>query len=62
MFTDVFALTRAFIQAKYNRNSVFAQYGLSMYLIHLSLVLRKPVFGVSDQVPHKVGWTATEDG
>ena len=29
---------------------------------HLSLVLRKPVFGVSDQVAHKPGCTATEDG
>ena len=29
---------------------------------HMSLVLRKPVFGVSDQVPHKPGCTATEDG
>ena len=28
----------------------------------LSLVLRKPVFGVSDQVRHKPGCTATEDG
>ena len=28
----------------------------------MSLVLRKPVFGVSDQVPHKPGCTATEDG
>ena len=28
----------------------------------MSLVLRKPVFGVSDQVPHKSGCTATEDG
>ena len=27
-----------------------------------SLVVRKPVFGVSDQVPHKPGCTATEDG
>ena len=27
-----------------------------------SLVLRKPVFGVSDQVLHKPGCTATEDG
>ena len=24
--------------------------------------MRKPVFGVSDQVPHKPGCTATEDG
>ena len=28
----------------------------------MSLVLRKPVFGVSDQVRHKPGCTATEDG
>ena len=31
-------------------------------LNYLSLVVRKPVFGVSDQVPHKSGCTATEDG
>ena len=31
-------------------------------LKYLSLVVRKPVFGVSDQVPHKPGCTATEDG
>ena len=29
--------------------------------IHMSLVLRKPVFGVSDQVPHKPGCTTTKD-
>ena len=29
---------------------------------HMSLVLRKPVFGVSDQVPHKPGCRHTEDG
>ena len=28
---------------------------------HMSLVVRKPVFGVSDQVRHKPGCTATED-
>ena len=28
----------------------------------LSLVVRKPVFGVFDQVRHKPGCTATEDG
>ena len=31
-------------------------------LWYLSLVVRKPVFGVSDQVRHKPGCTATEDG
>ena len=30
--------------------------------LYMSLVVRKPVFGVSDQVPHKPGGTATEDG
>ena len=29
---------------------------------YMSLVVRKLVFGVSDQVPHKPGCTATEDG
>ena len=29
--------------------------------LKLSLVLRKPVFGVSDQTPHKPGCTATQD-
>ena len=28
----------------------------------MSLVVRKPVFGVSDQVGHKPGCTTTEDG
>ena len=28
--------------------------------LHLSLVVRKPVFVVSDQVPHKPGCTATK--
>ena len=31
-------------------------------IVNMSLVLRKPVFGVSDQVRHKPGCTATEDG
>ena len=29
---------------------------------HMSLIVRKPVFEVSDQVRHKQGCTATEDG
>ena len=28
----------------------------------MSLIVRKPVFGVSDQVPHKPGCTVTELG
>ena len=35
---------------------------VSLVMNHLSLVLRKPVFGVSDQVPHKPGCATTEDG
>ena len=31
-------------------------------ILKMSLVVRKPVFGVSDQVRHKPGYTATEDG
>ena len=31
-------------------------------MYYLSLIVRKPVFRVSDQVPHKLGCTATEDG
>ena len=34
----------------------------SHVISYMSLVLRKPVFGVSDQVLHKPGCTATEDG
>ena len=30
--------------------------------LHMSLVVRKPVFGVSDQVQHNPGCTVTEDG
>ena len=33
-----------------------------LQISHLSLIVRKPVFGVSDQVPHKAACTATEDG
>ena len=38
--------------------------GRSVLLLssHLSRYVRKPVFGVSDQVLHKQGCTATEDG
>ena len=35
---------------------------LTMRFPNMSLVVRKPVFGVSDQVPHKPGCTATKDG
>ena len=29
---------------------------------HLSLVVKKTVFGFSDQVPHKPGFTTTQNG
>ena len=35
---------------------------LALLLLYLSLVVRKPAFGVSDQVRHKLGCTAIEDG
>ena len=38
------------------------QSAMKRNLYHMSLVLRKPVFGVSDQVRHKPGCTAIEDG
>ena len=31
------------------------------YILYLSLVVRKPVFGVSDRVRHKPGCIVTED-
>ena len=39
-----------------------AMNNLSLDVIDISLVVRKPVFWVSDLVPHKPGCTATEDG
>ena len=41
------------------RSSAILQVSRSHYS---SLVVRKPVFGVCDQIPHKLGYTATEDG
>ena len=35
---------------------------LCVFFTYLSLVVRKPVFGNFDQVQHKPGCTATEDG
>ena len=31
-------------------------------LVQVSLVIRKPAFGVSNQVQHKLDYTDTEDG
>ena len=41
-------------------HSISHSYSIEIY--DMSLVLRKLVFGVSDQVQHKPGCTATEDG
>ena len=46
----------SFINACSNKSGV--REGLN----YMSLVLRKPVFGVSDQVRHKPGCTTTENG
>ena len=51
-------LPLAFLMKNYSVIRLFAL----VCLEYMSLVLRKPVFGVSDQVPHKRGCTATEDG
>ena len=46
-----------------SKNRMLGFYGLrNNGSYQMSLVLRKQVLGVSDQVPHKPGSTATEDG
>ena len=50
------AKTKALISCAVDLRLCFCIY------IYMSLVVRKPVFGVSDQVPHKPGCTAREDG
>ena len=55
---------RKSLRTKHTRYKVLESRTISsLFLnrINLSLVLRKPVFGVSDQVRHKPGCTATED-
>ena len=49
-----------------NKNGCKMNFHVTWYVtsrsdISRSLVVRKPVFGVSDQVPHKPGCTVTED-
>ena len=39
----------------YDKQSVLTSF------MNMSRDVRKPVFGDSDQVPHKPGWTITED-
>ena len=53
---DVGIITKALISC------VYAKIRFSHDMDQMSLVVRKPVFGVSDQVRHKPGCTATEDG
>ena len=43
-------------------NRCIVHRNVSVMCYKLSLVVRKPVFGVSDQVRHKPGCAATEDG
>ena len=60
----------ALIKAAYSAGSTLIKQTqkLALHVHHafitsnLSLVVRKPVFGVSDQVRHKPSCTATEDG
>ena len=49
--------------AQFERDAMYFVFVVScLSQIYLSPVVRKPVFGVSDQVRHKPGCTATEDG
>ena len=41
---------------------IYAANSYDTCICHMRLVVRKPVFGVSDQVPHKPGCADTEDG
>ena len=43
-------------------NRLLALYFSNLSLQQMSLVVRKPVFGISDQVRHKPGCKTTEDG
>ena len=52
---------RAFIRIIFFMERVMGVYQRLEFL-QMSLVVRKPVFGVSDQTPHKPGSTATQDG
>ena len=46
-----------------NENGLTQMIPMGKFIRHImSLVLRKPVFGVSDQVPHKPGCTTTQHG
>ena len=58
------AKTIALITAQLICAFVFAyvKSSFSLDMAHMSRVVRKPVFGVSDQVPHKPGCTTTPDG
>ena len=65
----VHVLTRAVAVGSSDRGSVtilFLPPGVSLVWVslslNLSLVVRKPVFGVSDQAPTKPSCTATGDG
>ena len=58
--------TSLFIKSLCQLNSLcehlYTHKALTTHQIDMSLVLRKPVFGVSDQVRHKPGCTSSEDG
>ena len=44
------------------RRPVFSQRGSYDEPFHMSCISRKPVFGISNQVGHKLDFKATEDG
>ena len=60
-FVQKCAETLAFTVQKYS-HSLIIMSASSKYQDVMRLVVRNPVFGVSDQVQHKQGCTATEGG
>ena len=53
---------RTYTEIACNRSEMEKDFCNMNYIINMSLVLRKPVFAVSDQVRHKLYCTATKDG
>ena len=54
-------MTRLYAKSQ-SPNDGVRRVALAFHLYKLSLVVRKPVFGVSDLVRHKPGCIAIEDG
>ena len=55
-------LSSPIARQKYQHKHLFPFVCQATGFLNMILVVRKPVFGVSDQAPHKLGCAATEDG